>query len=1056
MKTRIHSLITIVVFTLMLLWTGSAGAAGESITFASSYGGATRGCFLDGTTLYQVTGGKLEILDITTPSSPVLQGTVELSGVGRRVWVDGNNLYAACWKGGLQIINVSNPASPQILSTTRFDDTTDQDVCETFDVEVRNNYAFVADQTAGLVILDVSNPASPTEVGRFDSFHVDKHRIYDVNLDNDIAILCCEFAGLYLIDISDLNNPVELSHVEGQFYQSIRENDYLYIAGGKGLFTFDISSVSAPAQLSNLDNPDYGGVLGLAKVGNHVYLCTEFGEFYEVDITDPNNLTQTEIFEVHPFHSLGIDSQGTTVALANHNYGMRLFDVSGTIIQQVGAYRSIGQIMDCQGSGSYAYAAALYSGLQILDVSNPTAPTVAATVDLAGDANGVFVDGDLVYVAEVIVDEVSGGFLEIVDVSDINNPTILDTVELEGRPFDVEVVNGYAYVSEQTDGITIVDVSDTSNAQVITDFDTSGSCYQALYRGGMLFGADGKNGAVVIDVRNPAAPALIIGGLEAGLVQDIAIWDTWAFLPGGSDGLQVVDFYQPGSPVFLDTPIEPTTVNYAEGRIKAATAWNSYLFTVEQNGGVRLFDLSPLGAVNHTAGTGYETTLPELATSTHMFGDPVKITYAADQQIAYASSQLNGLYMFNVTADSAPARYVDGTWAGDGQNALGGTLGLDLMIDQDRSVVQGTITVQGIMLQSGTFTGTINTGNITATADFGYGRSAALALTYDSTKGSLRGTLTGDVTVTGITLEPIDLQGLFWLDAFRSLLIDSISLERAMGATSGLTGFALRMAQDTLERGEAQTTLSNQLMLALPASFWIEYARPEGITGVANKNYPNAAMWELDILQGIAYSSVQTICSTYLEGLEALYNKGETLANLANWQIGLGNNIGGLFYAARSAYFFEQVINLAEIVEPYCPGFDIAEFEGYYEGAIDFGFSMGNLKMCVTQADNGTISGGGVIAIGATGEKVGGYLREFENDTSSGKSIVNGYIQAFVGSTEAHILFIDWKHNPSNNQWEGSVDVDLQPVNATGVAAFISDTCPEAYYEDFEDVLPEE
>ncbi len=43
----------------------------------------------------------------------------------------------------------------------------------------------------------------------------------------------------------------------------------------------------------------------------------------------------------------------------------------------------------------------------------------------------------------------------------------------------------------------------------------------------------------------------------------------------------------------------------------------------------------------------------------------------ADQQIAYASSQLSGLYMFDVTADAAPLRYVDGIWAGEGQNARG-------------------------------------------------------------------------------------------------------------------------------------------------------------------------------------------------------------------------------------------------------------------------------------------------------------------------------------------------------------------------------------------------
>jgi hypothetical protein len=67
--------------------------------------------------------------------------------------------------------------------------------------------------------------------------------------------------------------------------------------------------------------------------------------------------------------------------------------------------------------GNYAYVADGYSGLQIIDISNPTTPTLKGNYDTSDFARGVQVVGNYAYVA----DDYSG--LQIIDVSEFTNKT---------------------------------------------------------------------------------------------------------------------------------------------------------------------------------------------------------------------------------------------------------------------------------------------------------------------------------------------------------------------------------------------------------------------------------------------------------------------------------------------------------------------------------------------------------------------------------------------------------------------------------------------------------
>ena len=93
-----------------------------------------------------------------------------------------------------------------------------------------------------------------------------------------------------------------------------------------------------------------------------------------------------------------------------------------------------GYAQDVEVVGNYAYLADGDSGLQIIDISNPTNPTLKGNYDTPDYAYGVQVVGNYAYVA----DGDSG--LQIIDISNPTNPTLKGNYDTSGFAQDVQVV----------------------------------------------------------------------------------------------------------------------------------------------------------------------------------------------------------------------------------------------------------------------------------------------------------------------------------------------------------------------------------------------------------------------------------------------------------------------------------------------------------------------------------------------------------------------------------------------------------------------------------------
>jgi hypothetical protein len=306
-----------------------------------------------------------------------LVGSYDTPGLSYGVQVVGNYAYVADLTSGLQIIDISNPATPTLKGNY---DTSGN----ALDVQIVGNYAYVADYQSGLQIIDISNPATPTLKGNYDT----SGNALDVQIVGNYAYVADGYLGLQIIDISNPATPTLKGNYDTSDYALDVQivGNYAYVADGDlGLQIIDISNPATPTLKGNYHTSGYA--VGVQIVGNYAYVADGYLGLQIIDISNP----ATPTFK--------------------------------------GNYDTSGYAQDVQVVGNYAYVADADWGLQIIDISNPATPTFKGNYDTSGYAYDVQIVGNYAYVAD------SDG-VQILDVSDFTNPST-STVTLAVSPSSV-------------------------------------------------------------------------------------------------------------------------------------------------------------------------------------------------------------------------------------------------------------------------------------------------------------------------------------------------------------------------------------------------------------------------------------------------------------------------------------------------------------------------------------------------------------------------------------------------------------------------------------------
>ncbi|MEJ5309992.1 MAG: LamG-like jellyroll fold domain-containing protein [Anaerolineae bacterium] len=303
-------------------------------------------------------------------------------------------------------------------------------------VALSGNYAYVADGHGGLRVVDISNPQQPRLAGVYPLSG--QALAVDVAVAGNYAYLVVDDPAGDRLVVLNVSNPAQPQYAGAYTVTGTELAHGIAIGGDNGYLHVpaNVSGVWGVLVLTAADNPAYvnhiptaGQPRGVAAVGDRLYV-TEDG--------------------------------GNT---------LRIFQMPATT--ELGHYALPARGWDVAVSGSYAYVAADVAGLQIINVSNPTTPTLAASFDTPGLARAVVISGTHALVA----DGVRG--LQMIDVAFPAFPQSVGALDTPGHAVDLAHAGGYAYLADESMGLRAI-LLQPGPAERVTACDSAGHCVVEL------------------------------------------------------------------------------------------------------------------------------------------------------------------------------------------------------------------------------------------------------------------------------------------------------------------------------------------------------------------------------------------------------------------------------------------------------------------------------------------------------------------------------------------------------------------------------------------------
>jgi hypothetical protein len=314
--------------------------------------------------------------------------------------------------------------------------------------------------------------------------------------------------------------------------------------------------------------------------------------------------------------------------------------------QFVGSYDTPGQAYDVEVAGDLAFVADYTSGLRVIDISDPAAPTSVGAYDTPGAAYGVAVAGDLAFVTDW-----TGG-LVIIDIGDPTTPTLIATSGVASNAYGVAVDGDHAFVADYNFGLRIIDISNPAAPTLAGSYSTPAACFGVAVTGDLAFLACSLSGLLVIDISDPANPTLAGSYDTPGSARNVAIAGDLALVADYHSGLQVIDISDPTNPSLTGT------YNTASDAFEVFVDGN-YAYVADYSAGLVVVDISD---------PANPTLMPSVGTA----GLALSVTVAGEH--AFVGAHDSGLQVFQVASVMPPllaANYntggtsLDVTTAGD-------------------------------------------------------------------------------------------------------------------------------------------------------------------------------------------------------------------------------------------------------------------------------------------------------------------------------------------------------------------------------------------------------
>lgn len=444
------------------------------------------------------------VIDVSAPTTPVLVRHVPLPGYCGAVARVGTALIASVSQAGtpryrLITLDTTDPATPLVVNSLATP-------YEVTDLAVRGGRLFAAERENGLRIYDVL-PDGALQLVRAEStplpasmVHFTESRLVVVERFFD-----SKEPSLASVEIFSADPSFATARAAGRVatpglaYDLEVADDRLYLADATDLSIFDVASARKPRLLGRLDLASRTTDLALSGTTVFAGLRTPAGTggVYTIDASSPANPRMENLFAL-PFPV-------RRIALGPPGDG---------------------------GDPDYAYVAGGSSGMEVLDIHDPTAPVRVFNLPATWGYYDLTVRDELLYIAS----EREG--LLVASLTDPAAPAVIGVLDERRRAYALDLSGTTACLGGWD--VALVDISDPTAPRVITDVLVRGEFAGCVYDGDRLYAPMGTEGVLFADA--PGTAGAPWGGefRPGALILDVAVHDGVIYTAAYDQGVLIM------------------------------------------------------------------------------------------------------------------------------------------------------------------------------------------------------------------------------------------------------------------------------------------------------------------------------------------------------------------------------------------------------------------------------------------------------------------------------------------------------------------------------------
>ncbi len=497
-------------------------------------------------------GTGLELFDVSDLTAPRRTAQVSLPSVNDIAVAD-SLVYLACADDSLRIYSIADPSAPVRVGACR--DTSDLAMC------YADGYCYLV-HASGVNIVDVRDPRNPRRAGK-----IAGNAPLAVQVRDSLCYMTTESQGLRVYDVVDpatpfpvgsLSVPAAVDLCLPQSCDTLAVTSYLHI--------ISIANPSSPRLIGQVNSPGWDDGVGIAPALDYAFIADHFDGVVAVDLANPTS-PAIDTMALAGGLAVDINVDNSRAYIGSQYTGLTVLDVTNPALPRtLGSYDTVGQqpvFTSAIGRDSFAYLGWPRPRVLTIDVGDPTRPVRAAGCE------GMFAWPEDMVLRDSWLFCAEASRFQVVNVARPREPRLVGScVTQDGNYFGLAVQDSLAYLISGS--LQVVNIAQPTSPWVLSSTPVFG--FGVAVRDTFVYVPYGYDTLRIYSAANPSSLRLLGYAPLGSHAWDVALTGSHAVV-GTWNGLVLVDVSDPQSPAniaTISTPRSTRRVVVDSGLIYAA------------------------------------------------------------------------------------------------------------------------------------------------------------------------------------------------------------------------------------------------------------------------------------------------------------------------------------------------------------------------------------------------------------------------------------------------------------------------------------------------------